>query len=319
METRFRSTLLMFPLASLLLFCGKQDDVRPDPGNGAQGAGAGGGAGGAGTAGANAGAKPHECPKGLPGPALVEVKGPDGTPYCIDKTEVTQAHYAEFLKAKAGDVSGQVPECDGERWDPQMEEPETVGRCPYALYDPAKFPTRPMLCTSWCMARGYCEWAGKRLCRRIGGGTITTIDESGAKDPQGEWYNACSQGGKTVYPYGDTWDPDKCATTGNQAVKPLLDPNLGAALDASNPAIAACHGTEPPYDQILHMSGNVTEWEDACFASPFHPPPGVDILCRIRGGATLSQDEQKSLQCGADGYTSIRVQHAVVGIRCCAD
>ena len=318
METCFRSTLLMFPLASLLLFCGKQDDVRPDPGNGAQGAAAGGGAGGAGTAGANAGSKPHECPKGLPGPALVEVKGPDGTPYCIDKTEVTQAHYAEFLKAKAGDVSGQVPECDGERWDPQMEEPETVGRCPYALYDPAKFPTRPMLCTSWCMARGYCEWAGKRLCRRIGGGTITTIDESGAKDPQGEWYNACSQGGKTVYPYGDTWDPDKCATTENKAIGPGGEKGP-PPLDAADPAIADCHGATPPYDEILDMGGNVYEWENSCFVNPFHPPPGVDILCRKRGGSMLNAKSELNLACATDTVGSIRIQGAMEGFRCCAD
>ena len=287
---------------------------------------AGGGAGspstgkaGASGGGGSAGAKPHACPTGLPGPELVEVKGPDGTPYCIDATEVTQAHYAEFLKAKGGDLSGQVPECDGAPWEPDMEADEKVGGCPKALYDPVKFPGRPMDCAPWCMARGYCEWAGKRLCRRIGGGTITTMDESGTTDPQGEWYNACSQGGKTVYPYGDTLDPDKCASTLNKAVVASPDGKFVAPLDATDPAIAGCHGSEPPFDKIANMSGNALEWEDSCFPDPYHPPPGVAMLCRVRGGQMVfaGGDSKKWLTCGDEGVASIRT--TMLGIRCCAD
>lgn len=54
---------------------------------------------------AMADAELKSCPTDLPGPALVEVATPDGTRYCIDKTEVTQRDYFEFLDAvsKTGD------------------------------------------------------------------------------------------------------------------------------------------------------------------------------------------------------------------------
>ena len=347
MKTSLRPAVLLAPLASLLLFCGKQDDIKPEPAvSGASGAGAGAGgsspagaagtsakaggagtttagaagtpaagAGGATTAGA-AGTKPHACPTGLPGPELVEVKGPDGTPYCIDATEVTQAHYAQFLKAKGGDLSGQEGKCEGASWAPEMEATETHGLCPKELYDPEKFPERPMVCTTWCRAKGYCAWAGKRLCGRIGGGTITTPDDSGASDPQGEWYNACSQGGKTVYPYGDTFDPTKCASKANDAVKPSPDGNIVAPLGASDPRVVGCHGDGPPFDRIVNMSGNVSEWEDSCFPSPDHPEYR---LCRFRGGGTLALDLEKALRCGDSAATTPNVQQVTVGIRCCAD
>jgi hypothetical protein len=59
--------------------------------------GASGSAGSAGTAG---------CPAGLSGPRLVAVGG-----FCIDSTEVTNAHYAQFLAAKGSDTSGQNAVC----------------------------------------------------------------------------------------------------------------------------------------------------------------------------------------------------------------
>ncbi len=40
------------------------------------------------------------CPVGLAGPELIEVKAPDGTPYCIDATEVTFEQYDAFVSAQ---------------------------------------------------------------------------------------------------------------------------------------------------------------------------------------------------------------------------
>ena len=86
------------------------------------------------------------------GPTLVPVA--NGL-FFIDATEVTVAQYAEFLTAKAGDVSGQPQDVCG--WNSTYE--------PAALPDPPNFPASNI---DWCDARAYCEWAGKHLCRRVG-------------------------------------------------------------------------------------------------------------------------------------------------------
>ncbi|MCC6649279.1 MAG: hypothetical protein IT374_27380, partial [Polyangiaceae bacterium] len=45
-------------------------------------------------------------------------------------------------------------------------------------------------------------------CGRIGGGTLTAEDSI---DPKAsEWVNACTQGGKTKLPYGDTFEDGRC-------------------------------------------------------------------------------------------------------------
>lgn len=324
MNTHSRAALLILTsIASLALFC-NQPDVGPDPavgtatgaagsaGGPAGGAGAAGepaqlggaaGLGGAATAGA-AGAAPHKCPTGLPGPPLVEIVTPGGA-FCIDATEVTQSQYAEFVKATNDDTSGQVLPCYTKSWVPEVQNlPEKPSGCPKGMYDPGVHPDWPMACTSWCMADAYCKWAGKRTCGGIAGAKL-----DGAGDPGGEWYYACSQGGKTKYPYGDTFDPERCASgpTKDGAYNPL---------PATDAAIAGCRGDTPPFDQLVNLSGNVAEWE-SCFV---WEGDGA-AHCRMRGGSLngVPKHAHLSLACDNNATFLPNVQQATVGIRCCAD
>ena len=302
MKTTHPTLLLLVACATLLTFCSKDDDVRPEPSpaiaNGAK----------AGAAGA-AGAAAHTCPTDLPGPPLVEVEGPDGTKYCIDATEVTQGQYEKFVDAKKDDVSGQVAECwFNKSWTPREMGFEQLDGCPKGLYDPAKKPDRPMPCVNWCQAKAYCEWAGKRLCGKVGGGTISAEKPEDAADPAGEWYNACSQRGKTRYPYGDTYDPSKCYFRGKGG-----GTSDGNAPAASDPLVVDCHGTEPPFDRIVNMSGSLAEWESSCAVVGMG-----DHICRIRGGEL--EDVAESTSCGSGAFTSpIYIPSPNAGIRCCAD
>ena len=58
---------------------------------------------------------PTECPTGAPGQAMVEFETPGGLRYCMDRTEVTQAHYAEFLAAAVPVESQTHPLCRAQR------------------------------------------------------------------------------------------------------------------------------------------------------------------------------------------------------------
>ena len=246
--------------------------------------GAGGSSGSAGSGGAST-----VCPSGLKGPALVELKSPAGVHYCMDATEVTFAQYGEFLATKP----------DGAKVE---------GSCQYVIFDyddPVhpnciqgldKVADAPARCVSWCAAREYCKWAGKRLCGRIGGGPIST--KAGEDDDANlsQWYNACSAGGLRDFPYGASYVGGAC----NGA-----DFGKGAPLSAGS--ATACEGG---YPSLRDMSGNVWEWEDSCSAAT-----GASDLCRIRGGS-FSQSGP-TLGCSADSSLARGDSGKSVGFRCC--
>jgi formylglycine-generating enzyme required for sulfatase activity len=180
---------------------------------------------------------------------MVRLSTPSGIPYCIDTREVTQAQYAAFLDAKKGDMSGQDAFCAASnlRYEPEFAlggDNEPFTKCNPSQWDPKSKPTWPATCVDTCDARAYCNWVGKRLCGKVGGGTL--IGEKEMLDPEkSQWYNACSQGGKTEYAYGSEQDPSKCKISGPQ------EDSMG------------CHATNPPYNEIFNLSGGLADMEDA--------------------------------------------------------
>jgi formylglycine-generating enzyme required for sulfatase activity len=154
-----------------------------------------------------------------------------------------------------------------------------------------------MSCVGFCDALAFCEWAGKRLCGSTDGGPLP-----GAEAPtndKSEWYLACSNGGKTKYPYGDAFEPGRCDSGGKD------EPGRPAAE-------SQCAGLGTPFDAIKDLSGGMSEWEDDCV------PEGS---CRIRGGSAGTQ-ELDTLACTGDMRLTAYLEAstvATVGFRCCAD
>jgi len=137
--------------------------------------------------------------------------------FCIDATEVIERDYGAFLTAKKGDTSGQHPACAANT----SFQPEPT------LFP--KVPTGPVRGVDWCDAHAYCAWAGKRLCGKIGGGTVPKL---ALDDPEvSQWYRACSKAGTRAFPYGNTYDPMACRT--NQS---------GSVVAGS---LAKCEGATP--------------------------------------------------------------------------
>lgn len=220
------------------------------------------------------------CPDGLAGPALVKVEG-----FCVDRTEVTVAQYAEFVAADAGASvactfpSALLPNHD---WPPSSEQLEL-----------------PVTGIDWCNARAFCAWAGKRLCGAVGGGPSTF---SGALDAtKDEWTRACTGGGSREYPYGTTVDPERCHT-------PHAVVGGGPVPVGSKPA---CEGG---FAGLLDLSGNVWEWEDACDGSG-----AASDACRLRGGGFRSQLENVGCFASPDFDVRRDLRRPDVGFRCCAD
>jgi hypothetical protein len=225
-------------------------------------------AGGSGGAGGRA---PHKaCRTDLPGPKLVDVQiGPDAG-FCVDATLVTIGQYGDFLKAKAGDPSGQWVECSwNESYAPTPVPFETPpgADCPglVGAWPPDVSADHPMYCTDYCDALAYCEWAGKRLCGHLPGAQPYpaldyTSDETATWDAPArtELTYTCSQGGKSVYHYGDEYDPTAENGTYPDPVK-----------------IKKNSGTIPPFDQVVGFNGPDSVWEGGCDLTTH--------LCVVRG------------------------------------
>jgi formylglycine-generating enzyme len=214
--------------------------------------------------------------------------GAAGT-FCIDQTEVTQAEYKKFLEASPALQDGVCATNDS--FVPGQQNNGFI--CSQNLFDPAVYPDSPVRCVDWCDAKAYCQWAGKRLCGKRGGGAL---DPTAFADPaQSEWMSACSMNGVKKYPYGPVFTPGACHGSGTPST-----PALPAVRSA-----ASCVGGFPG---LYDMSGDAAEWEDSCDA---------ENKCRLRGGDITGTDT--ALACDADRIGSRFGLGMSIGLRCCAD
>jgi len=271
------------------------------------------------------------CPAGM----AVVAKATGGA-YCIDAVEVTKGQYNKFITANVA-VTDQVAVC---------KPPANPTFIPRGAWPPATSPPGPPQVTNglpfnlslpvhyvdWCDAYAYCKWSNKQLCGLINGGTLATTDANDST--KSAWYNACSAQGTKAWPYGTSFDQDKCNGAGAGAPGPIVsnptaegygypanqDTGVYTVVDSdlagnfTNVQHGACQGGSVG---VYQMSGNVAEWEDSC--------DGADAAaaCRLRGGSYTASNVGGTLQC--DAARSLGRLPAVadpdplrdVGIRCC--
>jgi formylglycine-generating enzyme len=226
------------------------------------------------------------CPDTGRGPRMVRAGG-----YCIDATEVTNRQYLAFVTAKGTDLAGQPTGCaKNAAYVPETNQP------PWPA--PAERADHPVVNVDWCDAHAFCEWAGKRLCGKIGGGGLA---RTAAVDPAtSQWASACSRTGSLKFPYGPTFKQGACNVQ-------MLAPPAGSAAAAGT--TAGCQGG---YDGLYDMVGNVEEWVDAC---------GQDATmadtCALMGGSFAPAADQPSCADGSAQDRRLSVFSAR-GFRCCS-
>jgi formylglycine-generating enzyme required for sulfatase activity len=228
------------------------------------------------------------CPESHGGPELVRVGA-----FCIDATEVTNAQYAVFWNERRQSTSGQVAVC---AWNTSFT-PEGGGGAPWPSGPERE--RRPVVNVDWCDAYAFCQWAGKRLCGRIGQGSLArwrdTTDASVS-----QWTYACTSGGRLAWPYGNAYNPAACNAE-------RMAPTAASLVDvASKPGCRTDNG-------VYDLSGNVEEWTDACDAAN-----GPNDLCAVVGASALHQNPN-DLSCTGSPYPDRRSsQYELRGFRCCA-
>ena len=226
-----------------------------------------------------------KCPTGLPGPALVPLIANGGIPYCIDATEVTNDVYARFIATNPTPTPDQGACSQTTSFLPEFGWPAAAADA-----------NRPVVNVDWCDARAFCGWAGKELCGAPGGVSGGAHDDENPDTSL--WYSACSNIGADLFPYGDAYSPKQCNGADNNAAQ---------TLDVDLPA--TCINIDDA--QIIDMSGNAWEWEDAC---EDNSPTG---RCRLRGGSFRSNAD--SLSCVAANLASRDSKFDDFGFRCCAE
>jgi formylglycine-generating enzyme len=206
--------------------------------------------------------------------------------YAIDAREVTNTAFAKFVAAAASSPPTGLAQCT---WKTTWGT--TAAAC-------AENPDHPVRCIDWCDAKAYCLSVGKRLCGKIGGGSLSIGDSDDAAKSQ--WTRACAGTGSVfVWAYGATAVNGRCNTSESNIRDPVQS---GSLMD--------CFGSELG---LFDMSGNVGEWEDACELTA-----GSSANCLIRGGSFEHVVSDTRCDQGLLGTMS-ETRFEDVGIRCCKD
>ncbi len=202
----------------------------------------------------------------------------------LDRTEVTNAAYRQFLEAERAEPHAfcHPDEPEGHDHTPRYYRPFSprLTRSGFAgalaPFDHRTFrdPDKPVVGVAFWDAWAFARWSGKRLPNRR------------------EFERACRGRDGRIWPFGDIWDPRAVNSGGERDGE--RDGHTYAAPADSFPAGASPEG-------CLHLSGNVAEWTEDEW---------------VVGGS--SRSNASGVACGAGRPREPSFRAFDVGFRCAA-
>ncbi|MGR3176345.1 MAG: SUMF1/EgtB/PvdO family nonheme iron enzyme [Candidatus Scalindua sp.] len=209
--------------------------------------------------------------------------------YYIDKYEVTNAQYWEFLEyiERTGDHSKCSP-------SEPLSKSHLPGN-PYRGYEYKyyNYPDYPVTRIDWYDAYAYAAWAGKRL------------------PTEAEWEKAARGTDGRRFPWGNVWEIRFC--------------NVGT--DSNLPVTVGSFEQGNSVYDIYDMSGSVSEWcsdwyhPEYYYNSPKKNPKGpLEGTGKriIKGGSMFAQNVYK-LRCAVRMFGEPSDRNKSVGLRCAKD
>jgi formylglycine-generating enzyme required for sulfatase activity len=187
--------------------------------------------------------------------------------FYIDKTEVTNTQFAQFLSEQGNQEEG------GVTWLDIGDEDCLISQSRGQYQPKSGYSDHPVIEVSWYGARAYCEWLGKRL------------------PTEAEWEKAARGADGLIYPWGNTFDGTKLNFADKNTNFDWSDSNWDDGYADTAPVGSYPDGTSP-YG-ALDMAGNVWEWVADWYdsgyyaASPESNPkgPASGDYRVIRGGS----------------------------------
>ena len=183
--------------------------------------------------------------------------------FWIDRTEVTNARFADFLNERGNQVE------DGATWLGLDDEDCLIERVGGEFRPKSGYAEHPVVEVSWFGATAYCEWVGARL------------------PTEAKWEYAARGPKARRFPWGDTFDGTRVnycdATCENEWADRVVDDGYArTAPVGSYPEGASWCGA-------LDLAGNVWEWTQDLYGQyPYDPESGREDLVGdrvVRGGS----------------------------------
>jgi formylglycine-generating enzyme len=202
--------------------------------------------------------------------------------FCIDSWEASVAEYQAATSMLS--TTGQDARCT---WNDSYTPAFVLGTN----------PELPVVGVDFCDALAYCKSRGKRLCQKVGGGGDGSASE-------GEWYNACSETGAKLFPYGGNVSQPLCVIG--------LGPNANGSVRRTGGPSSCEGGVQGLYEMV----GNVHEWVDRTLAVGGTPR---DDSASFAGGAWGQGSGDTCLTLASAFGAARALRGNDVGIRCCAD
>lgn len=198
--------------------------------------------------------------------------------YYIDKYEVTNAQFKEFV-----DATGYVTDAEKSA----ASEDVRTWRNPHGAESKAEsVPDHPVVCVSWNDANAYAEWAGKRL------------------PTEAEWEKASRGTDGRIYPWGNQNLTGTSANIADRSAALRWSDNSVEDNQKRTAPVGSFPDGNSPYG-VEDMAGNVWEWcydwwsKDFYSISPSQNPIGPEAgeFRVIRGGSWFySSDGTRTTQ-----------------------
>ena len=211
--------------------------------------------------------------------------------FYIDKIEVTNAQFAQFLNEQGNQEEGGATWLDFKDKDCWITK--SLGR-----YQPkGGYENHPVIEVTWYGAKAYCEWRGRSVSKHVRLPTEAEWEKAASWDPVA--------GAKRLYPWGNEWDAGRV-----NADWPITNPTeYRPIITAQGKPNTAPVGSHPegasPYG-VLDMAGNAWEWvadwyaEDYYGRSPAQNPLGARVgECTVMGPNGREMNECKVLRGGS--------------------
>ena len=218
--------------------------------------------------------------------------------YYIGKYEVTRGEYRAFITA-GGYSNSSYWSSAGWTWKGSKTQPQIYWVDPVNWGSPpgsfSQGDSRPVVGVTYYEAEAFCNWAGGHL------------------PTEAQWERAARWTGThpNVYPWGDTWDVQKCNNWSDSLYPGYQTSPVGSYSSYGSPS--GCQD----------MAGNVWEWckdwygETYYSTSPSIDPqgPASGSYRVLRGGSWLSYHPGGSGRCACRGTAHPRDYDSDLGFR----